>query len=281
MVHVVHRGVLAYAKCSTEVDVVLVVAQGFTAVPVETHENVLSLTACVTRGGSNRDSVVGAEAAFTDGEALRGDGELPSPPLPLPASRARASRASPYVSCTTESAAPALNESRSRTERILPLAQPNKSKDVGRAGCHPDPDARGLGARTGVSVGEGAGDDAGDGGRGCCCGNWTDAGRELVGLGRPGSSSRFSTIGSVDSGVAPIHLLIPTAVQLVPETHILQIREEHTLVRRRCAARRVIQCQVILLWLWWGVHVVPDGYSPRCTLLTFPLQVEEEGTEPT
>ncbi len=29
VVHVVHRGVLAYATCSTEVDVVLVVAQGF------------------------------------------------------------------------------------------------------------------------------------------------------------------------------------------------------------------------------------------------------------
>ncbi len=148
-------------------DVVVVFAQGFTAVPVETLENVLSLTACVTRGGSNRDRVEGVEAAFTDGEALRGDAELQScnspRELPLPGSRARASRAISYASCTAESAAPAPVESRSHTERMLPPAEPNKSEDVERAGRDPDPVARGLGTRTGASGGVGAG----DGGRGC------------------------------------------------------------------------------------------------------------------
>jgi hypothetical protein len=55
----------------------VIVAQGFTAVLTE-PENVLALTACVMRGGSNRDSVVGVEVASTDGEALRRDGALQS-----------------------------------------------------------------------------------------------------------------------------------------------------------------------------------------------------------
>jgi hypothetical protein len=168
-----------------------VVTQGFPAVPTETLENVLALTACVTGGGSNRE---GVEAAFTDGEGLRGDAELHScnsPGLPLPASRARASRALPYASCTTESAVPAPEESRSHTERIPPPAEPNKSEDVERAGRDPGPNARGLGTRTGAGVGVGAGEDAGDGGRGCCCGSRTGAKREALVSGRPGSSSRF------------------------------------------------------------------------------------------
>ena len=106
-----------------------VVAQGFTAVPTGTLENVLVPTACVMGSGSNRDGVEGVEAAFTAGKALRGDAELQScnspgiPPLPLPASRARAL---PYASCTV----PAPDKSRSHTERMLPPAGPNKSEDV-------------------------------------------------------------------------------------------------------------------------------------------------------
>jgi len=182
-----------------------VVTQGFTAVPAETLENVLALTAWVTGGGSNRDSVEGVEAAFTDGEAPRGDAELqscnsPGLPLPLPAC-ARASRAVPYASCTAESAVPAPDESRSHTERMLPPAEPNnKSEDVGRTGRDPDPNARGLGTRTGASVGVSAGEDTGDGGRGCCCGSWRDTDAEVLVSGRPGSSSGFWTIDSVGRG---------------------------------------------------------------------------------
>ncbi len=154
-----------------------VVAQGFTTVPVEPLENVLSLTACVTRGGSKRDSVEGVEAAFTDGDALRGDAEPQScsspalPPLPLPAYCACASRALPYASCTTESATPAPDESRSHTERMPPPAEPNKSEEVERAGRDPDPDPTGLGTGMGASMGVGAGEDTGDGVGGCCCGS--------------------------------------------------------------------------------------------------------------
>lgn len=174
------------------------IAQGFTAVPAETLENVLALTACVTGGGSNRE-------AFNDGEALRGDAELqscnsPGLPLPLPASRARTSRALPYASCTAESAVPAPDESRSHTERMLPPAEPNKSEVAERAGRDPDPGARGLGTRTGASGGVGAGEDTGDGGRGCCCGSRTGTDREALVSGRVGSSSRFWTIDSADGG---------------------------------------------------------------------------------
>lgn len=152
-----------------------VVAQGFTAVPAETLENVLALTACAIGGSSNRDSAEGVEAAFTDGDALRGDAELqscnsPEVLFPPPASRARASRTLPYASCTAESAVPAPNESRSHTERTPP-AEPKRSEDVERAGRGTDPGARGLGTRTGASEGVGAGEDAGDGGRGSCCGS--------------------------------------------------------------------------------------------------------------
>jgi hypothetical protein len=183
----------------------VVIAQGF-AVPAETLENVLALTACVTGGGSNRDGVEGVEAAFTDGDALRGDAELQScnspelPPIPPPASRARASRVLPYASCTTERAVPAPDESRSHTERMLPPAEPNKSEDVERAGRDPDPNARGLGTRTGASIGVSAGEDTGDGGRGCCCGSWRDTDTEVLVSGRPGSSSGFWTIDSVGRG---------------------------------------------------------------------------------
>ena len=108
------------------------VAQGFTIVPVETPENVLALTASVRRGGSNRDSV--GEGDITEGDALRGVAPLQSSssPVPLLPGRARASRAVLYASWTTESAAPAPNESRSHTERMPPPGEPNRSVVVER-----------------------------------------------------------------------------------------------------------------------------------------------------
>ena len=136
--------------------------------PAETLENVLGPTACVTLGGSNRESVVGVEAAFTDGGALQ-TCSSPRPPLPpLPASLARTSRTVAYASCTAESAAPMPNESRSHTNRMS-LAEPNKSADDERAGRNPGPGVSGLG--TGASVGVSAedGGDTGDGVKGGCC----------------------------------------------------------------------------------------------------------------
>lgn len=57
--------------------VVVVVAQGFAAAPTaeEPVENVLGLTACVTRGGSNRENFVVGEAEINEGEADERGGE--------------------------------------------------------------------------------------------------------------------------------------------------------------------------------------------------------------
>ena len=180
-------------------------AQGFAnpepapAGPFE-PENVLGLTACATRGGSNREN---------------GDGDAPqscNSPLAGRALELRVRDVSravvpvPYASCTAENAAPAPDERRSHLERIPPLAEPNKSVvGGGRMGRGPG-EVRGLGTRTGtgditgVEAGAGDEDSKTGGGEDVPREGGPDCDSEIETSGRERSSSMLSARPDVNAG---------------------------------------------------------------------------------